>query len=90
MLSVGAYIRISSVPFCTRAVRFFSAQVEAPLGFGEEVRLSGNVPALGNSDPNRAIPLYTTQYDYPKWTTKAGKLRPTKHSVCVRCASHRS
>ena len=47
-------------------------KVEASVGFGEEIRLSGNVPALGNNDPSRSIRMYSTKNDYPIWTTKSG------------------
>ena len=47
-------------------------KVEAALGFGEDIRLSGNVPALGNNDPARCIRLFSTKNDFPIWTTKSG------------------
>ncbi len=47
-------------------------QVEAHLKFGEEVRLSGNVPSLGCNNPDRAIPMYTTPSMFPIWSTKEG------------------
>lgn len=47
-------------------------QVYAPVGHGEEVRICGNVPALGCNNPIRSIPLITTSSDYPIWYTKEG------------------
>ena len=47
-------------------------QVHAKLRHGEEIRLSGNVPALGCDDIDRAIILYTTTEDYPWWSTEEG------------------
>lgn len=46
--------------------------MEAAVGFGEEVRVSGNVPALGCDDPVRSIPLVCSPAIYPWWTTKEG------------------
>ena len=47
-------------------------QVKAEIGFGEEVRLIGNVPALGCDDLARSIPLICSPATYPWWTTKEG------------------
>lgn len=47
-------------------------QVNAKLRHGEDIRLSGNVPALGCDDIKRAIPLVTTPEDFPWWTTSDG------------------
>ena len=41
---------------------------------GEEIRVSGNVPALGCNDPERAILLVTTPSEFPWWRTMEGKL----------------
>lgn len=48
-------------------------KVHAKLRHGEEIRVSGNVPALGTNDIQRAIPLVTTPDEYPWWSTKDGK-----------------
>ena len=47
--------------------------MKAEIGFGEEVRLIGNVPALGCDDIARSIPLICSPATYPWWTTKEGK-----------------
>lgn len=47
--------------------------MHADLRIGEEVRLSGSVPALGCDDPERSIPMVTTPGDFPWWRTKEGK-----------------
>ncbi len=48
-------------------------KVHAEVGFGEEIYLCGNVPALGCDNISRAIPLITSTDDYPWWQTKEGK-----------------
>lgn len=50
------------------------SQVKAEIGYGEEVRLIGNVPALGCDDIARSIPLICSPATYPWWTTKEGQL----------------
>ena len=40
--------------------------------FGEEVRVSGNAPALGRNNPAHAVPLTTSSADLPWWSTKGG------------------
>ena len=47
-------------------------QVHAEVLLGQEVRISGNVPALGCDSPDRAIPLVTSSADFPWWQTKEG------------------
>ena len=47
-------------------------KVRAELRIGEELRVSGNVPALGANDINRAVPLCTSPTEYPWWHTKKG------------------
>jgi hypothetical protein len=59
-----------------KSIRYFNNivyQVKAEIGFGEEVRLIGNVPALGCDDVARSIPLICSPATYPWWTTKEGK-----------------
>lgn len=51
---------------------FSCVQVHAEVGFGEEIYLCGNVPALGCDNISRAIPLVTSTDDYPWWQTKEG------------------
>ncbi len=41
-------------------------------GHGEEVRLSGNVAALGFNDPKDALPMVTTSDEYPWWRVEKG------------------
>lgn len=45
-------------------------RVTAALRIGEEVRVSGNVPALGCNDPYRSIPLFTSSATFPMWTSR--------------------
>lgn len=45
-------------------------KVRAKLLPGEEVYLSGNVPALGCWHPARAVPLVTTSFLFPWWSTE--------------------
>jgi hypothetical protein len=47
-------------------------KVQARTRFGEDVRVSGNVPALGCNDPDRAVELVTSPADFPWWQTKSG------------------
>jgi hypothetical protein len=47
-------------------------QVQARTRFGEDIRVSGNVPALGCNDPSRAVELVTSPGDFPWWQTKSG------------------
>lgn len=51
-------------------------KVEAPIGCGEEIRVIGNVPALGCNDRSRSIPLVCSPATYPWWTTKEGIFLP--------------
>lgn len=75
--------------FTSTLITLSYAQVNAPLQFGEEVRVCGNVPNLGCGDPSRAVPLYTTPRDYPTWSSRDGKsvygrleLDPTTN-ICI-------
>ena len=43
------------------------AQVEAAVGFGEDVYVSGDTPSLGNFDPKHAVQLFATTRSYPIW-----------------------
>ena len=53
-------------------VNYYFSQVYAKVRIGEEVRLSGNVPALGLGNPEKAIPLVTSPTSFPWWVTKEG------------------
>lgn len=46
--------------------------VIAKIDVGEEIRLSGNVPAFGCDDPAQSLPLVTSPTLYPTWKTKTG------------------
>ncbi len=46
------------------------AQVHGELGHGEEVRLSGNVAALGSFISEDSISLSTSSSSYPIWWLK--------------------
>ena len=50
-------------------------QVRGDLHRGEEVRVSGNVPALGCNKPERAVPLYTSKANSSLWETRSCKYR---------------
>lgn len=56
--------------------------MKAKLRYGEEIRLSGNVPALGSYNIQRAIPLYTSPTDFPYWHTKEGWIT-SKHQFDI-------
>jgi len=63
--------------YCRLCISFYSyldivTQVHGNTRFGEEIRLSGNVPALGCDIADRAIPMVTSPSNYPWWTTKQG------------------
>jgi trehalose 6-phosphate synthase/phosphatase len=58
-------------------------RVEARLSFGEDVRVSGNVPALGCNDESRAVRLYTTSHEYPVWTTKTSLYLPRDNDIAT-------
>eukprot|EP00601_Ochromonadales_sp_CCMP2298_P017181 CAMPEP_0173233894 /NCGR_PEP_ID=MMETSP1142-20121109/9889_1 /TAXON_ID=483371 /ORGANISM="non described non described, Strain CCMP2298" /LENGTH=1021 /DNA_ID=CAMNT_0014163805 /DNA_START=97 /DNA_END=3159 /DNA_ORIENTATION=- len=62
-------------------------KVHADIRIGEEVRVSGSVPALGCDDADRAIPMVTTPADFPWWRTKEGIFLPgdpsMKYRYCV-------
>lgn len=51
-------------------------KVSARLQHGEDVRLSGNVPALGCNNPDRAISLVTSPSEFPWWQTKEALFIP--------------
>ena len=57
---------INIVLFC------FFDQVHAETRLGEEIRVSGNVPALGCDIPERAVALVTSSADFPIWASKEG------------------
>lgn len=40
--------------------------------YGEDIRVSGNVPSLGCDDVSRAVQLVTSPTDFPWWTTTTG------------------
>jgi hypothetical protein len=42
-------------------------QVEAKVGFGEDVYVCGDTPSLGNFDPKHAVQLFATTRSYPIW-----------------------
>jgi trehalose 6-phosphate synthase/phosphatase len=63
-------------------------KVRANLLPGEEVHVSGNVPALGCYDPNRSVPLITTSADFPWWSTEECVFLPgapdaVKYKYCI-------
>ena len=43
---------------------------------GEEIRVSGPAPALGSSNPERAVSMVTSPGEYPWWTTKESVFLP--------------
>ncbi|CAN0595957.1 unnamed protein product, partial [Laminaria digitata] len=45
-------------------------QVTAHVGKGEQVMVCGDAPFLGQGNPERALPLFTTPADYPLWFSK--------------------
>ena len=47
-------------------------KVHAEIRIGEEVRVSGDAPALGCGDPNLAVPMFTSPHEYPWWRAKEG------------------
>jgi hypothetical protein len=51
-------------------------KVEGRLSFGEEVRVVGNITALGLNNPRNAIPLVTSSDKFPMWGTQNGLLLP--------------
>eukprot|EP01032_Pedospumella_encystans_P014145 gene14145-16269_t len=59
-------------------------KVHADVRIGEEIRLSGSVPALGCDDPNRSIPMVTTPSDFPWWRTKEGIFLPGDPTLTYR------
>ena len=68
-------------------------QVDAPLGHGQSIFVTGNGPALGDDDPLNGVPLYTTPAEYPRWSSDWGKGRDGMVFCCVcigvgyRCGS---
>lgn len=54
-------------------------KVKARTRFGEEIRISGNLPALGCDDINRAVPLVTSPTTYPMWTMREGIFVPKNY-----------
>eukprot|EP00607_Mallomonas_marina_P007269 CAMPEP_0182418418 /NCGR_PEP_ID=MMETSP1167-20130531/2856_1 /TAXON_ID=2988 /ORGANISM="Mallomonas Sp, Strain CCMP3275" /LENGTH=1137 /DNA_ID=CAMNT_0024592623 /DNA_START=42 /DNA_END=3455 /DNA_ORIENTATION=+ len=65
-----------SAPAMNRSIIEVMFKVRANVRFGEEVRVSGNVPALGCYSPERTIPLVTSKADYPCWSTKSALFLP--------------
>lgn len=48
----------------------------------EQVRLLGNIPALGSWDPKYAYPLKTSPQDYPFWVSEAPiKVKKGTHNL---------
>lgn len=63
-------------------------KVNAKLRHGEEVRISGNIPALGCNNPQRALSLTTSPSEYPWWYTSEGLFLPgekntVKYRYCI-------
>eukprot|EP01035_Chromulina_nebulosa_P020435 gene20435-26517_t len=63
-------------------------KVSAKLKNGEDIRLCGNVPALGGYNPERALKLYSSPKDQPWWHTKEalflpGDKRAVKYRYCI-------
>lgn len=52
---------------------FLNYQARADLRAGEELRVSGNIPALGCGNISRAVPMYTSRDMYPLFQTSKGK-----------------
>jgi hypothetical protein len=53
---------------------------------GEEIRISGDVQALGYGDRERAVPMFTSPNDYPWWRTKEALFLPGRtisYRYCV-------
>eukprot|EP00904_Undaria_pinnatifida_P002011 jgi/Undpi1/11810/HiC_scaffold_4.g01509.m1 len=63
--------------------------VTAHVGKGEQVMVCGDSPFLGQGNPERALPLYTTPADYPLWFSKEdlpsppGKRPGYEYRYCV-------
>ncbi len=47
-------------------------EVQAPLKFGEEIRVVGNFPCLGSDDANLGVRLVTSPSEYPHWKSTKG------------------
>jgi hypothetical protein len=47
--------------------------VDAPLGHGQSIYVTGNGPALGDDDPLNGVALYTTPSEYPRWSSDWGE-----------------
>ena len=56
----------------TRQFSRVQFQVEAPIGHGQSIYVTGNGPALGDNDPLAAVALYTTPAEYPRWSSDWG------------------
>ncbi|EWM21423.1 trehalose phosphate synthase [Nannochloropsis gaditana] len=54
-----------------RARQFSRVQfhVEAPLGHGQAIFVTGSGPALGDNDALSGVALYTTPAEYPRWSS---------------------
>jgi hypothetical protein len=48
-------------------------QIEASIGHGQTLYVTGDAPALGENDPNNGVPLFTSPTDYPRWTSDVGE-----------------
>jgi len=57
----------------TRQFSRVQFQVEAPIGHGQSIYVTGNGPALGDNDALSGVALYTTPADYPRWSSDWGK-----------------
>jgi len=58
-----------------RARQFSRVQfhVEAPLGHGQAIFVTGSGPALGDNDALSGVALYTTPAEYPRWSSDWGR-----------------
>mmetsp|Transcript_105 Transcript_105/g.189 ORF Transcript_105/g.189 Transcript_105/m.189 type:complete len:1079 (+) Transcript_105:193-3429(+) len=54
-------------------------KVQANTRFGEEIRLSGNLPSLGCDDIDRAVPLVTSPTEFPWWYNKEAIFVPENY-----------
>lgn len=47
--------------------KFFCIRVRAHTEMGQHIKVVGNIPELGNWDPNHALLLQTNENIYPTW-----------------------